>query len=333
MIDTFAKSRKSIDNADYMAAATIDDDVDEFIAYVCRKVEGIGKAIAGAISADFNSDLVEFLEADLVRFQAIRRSNNKPYLTDDAINRIIDVREPFLGFDDVRHAWSFLIGQEFLVAVVKRLDELHLDHLEINPFLAIALELNSPEQVLRFNLYQSVTRSVVTSWGTVVEALLVHSGAEKIRIFGGGRSGRRPDIKKERDGTEYHLQIKSGPNTMNVDMVGSFGEVIQDYQTNQPDVKILLGMTYGTREMISQQISRGVPDFAAATLIGRELWEFVSEESDYHLKVFELLDKASAGVLKEPFTSLIETKLCMLLVQWKEKFGDRDLHDVLNHYV
>jgi hypothetical protein len=60
-----------------------------------------------------------------------------------------------------------------------------LNNLDINPFLMKVLNFKTPEDILEFNLYQTVTRSIVTSWGMAVEGLLFRCGADKF-ISGDG---------------------------------------------------------------------------------------------------------------------------------------------------
>lgn len=314
-------------------ALTAEQNVDEFISEICQRIEGIGPVIANAVAADFSSDLREFLQADHARIAAIKRSSGKPYLVSETILRLIEEREVFINFTDVRDAWCFLIGRNFLAGVVERLGKLRLADVDLNPFLAIGLELKTPEQVLTFNLYQTVTRSVVTSWGTAVEELLIRSGAEKLSGSSSGRSGRRPDIKKIKDDVEYHLQVKSGPNSMNVDMVGSLNEVFQDYRSNSPEIKFILGLTYGTKEMVSPQIRGGVSDFDNCSFVGRDLWDFIGGETDYHLRIFGLLDKASEGILEKPITVMMTAKLSELLDEWKQIYGDANMTEIMCKYV
>ncbi len=307
--------------------------VNDLIVAICQDVDGIGPTTANAVAADFMGNFSEFLDADAVRLEAIANSKKKRYLNDAQIHGVLDGKKPYIGKILIREAWIFHIGRQFLKTVVRNLKSLKLSDIDINPFLAIALELKTSGQVLKFNLYQSVTRSIVTSWGSVVETLLARCGGEKFISKNSGRSGRRPDITKIIAGKQYFLQVKSGPNTMNVDMVNSLNEVIDEYSKSDPDAKMLLGMTYGTKKMISSQIRTNLQNFDESVLIGRELWSFISEQKDYHKRIFEILDTSSAGILTMPFTDMMAEKLEELVLEWKLHYVGMDLQQVLDHYM
>jgi hypothetical protein len=284
------------------------------------------------VAVDFSANFKEFLSADKKRLAAIKTSKGKAVLSDEQIKAILLEKTPLKPYTDINEAWVYFIGRDFLINQVAHLEEMNLSSLDINPFLAIALELKTPAEILKFNLYQSVTRSVVTTWGTTVEELLARCGADKFKVKN-GRSGRRPDISKIKSGKEYLIQIKSGPNTMNVDMVQSLNEVIAEFSKSKPNAKVLLGMTYGKRTMVSSQIRAGLKDYDRSSLIGRELWDFIKGQKDYHKKIFAILDKSAKGVLSAPFTELMSKKLAQLVEEWKLKYPKVSLHEVLDNYM
>lgn len=313
-------------------SSNTNENINDLIIAICCNVSGVGPAKGGAVAEDFSSDFKEFLLADKLRLDKIKTSKGKHILSEEQIKGIITEKEYLKKYTDITEAWMFFIGREFLKTQTQHLNEMHLDSLDINPFLAIALELKTPEQVLKFNLYQSITRSVVTTWGSIVEDLLVRCGADRFKEKN-GRSGRRPDIKKVKKGKEYLIQVKSGPNTMNVDMVESLNEVISEFAKSRPQAKILLGMTYGKRNKVSSQIRNGLSNYDKSSLIGRELWDFIKGENNYHKKIFEVLDSASEGILNTTFTDLISKKLEQLLTEWELKYSRKTLHEVLDNYI
>ena len=77
------------------------------------------------------------------------------------------------------------------------MEELELDKIDINPFLAKALSLKTADEIISFNVYQSVTRSIVTSWGMMVENFLIYAGSEKNREKFTTKEGANPDIKNK----------------------------------------------------------------------------------------------------------------------------------------
>lgn len=307
--------------------------VADLICEIARKAEGVGASKGYALAEDFSTDYSTFREADLSRLLAIKKTNGESILTENQAEVILHEKNIIPKNYSEREAWIFFIGREFLKDQVARLSEINLDSLDINPLLARALDLKDPKQILEFNLYQTVTRSIVTSWGTTLEKLLLRCGADPFSGSKGLRAGRRPDIQKDKNGVTYFLQIKSGPNTMNVDMVQSLNELITELKKTEPKKRLLLGMTYGRRDRISSQIRDNLRDFDKSTLIGRELWEFISGERNFHRKMFSLLDNSSCGVLIKPFSELLKDKIKELSIEWTNRFGSKKIDDVLENYI
>jgi len=126
-----------------------------------------------------------------------------------------------------------------------------LDTLLINPFLIKAFGFDDHHEVVTFYFYQKVTRSIVTSWGFTVEGLLPCSGAKKSDLEGF-------DIKINQKGKEeYHLQVKSSPNTMSIEQVRQLNVHIQKIKDVSKQVPIL-GMTYGRRGQINTHWQRAL---------------------------------------------------------------------------
>jgi Type II restriction endonuclease EcoO109I len=316
-----------------MSELTDNDPSMDIIAEIAKKCDGIGPSKAYAIAEDFSGDLQEFLKCDAARLLKIKRSTGSPLFDQEKAEDLIKCKSDFPLNLSVEDTWVFHIGREFLRSQIEHLESLSLASLDINPFLAKVLDLKTPKQVLEFNLYQNVTRSIVTSWGMTVEKILIHCGAQPYAKTKGGRSGRNLDISVLRDGKPYLMQIKSGPNTMNIDMIQSLNEVIINFKTEKPEVKVLLGMTYGRKEMISGQIRGTLDFFEDSILIGRDLWDFVSGRKDYHQKVFSLLDKASGGILATTFVELLHKQLDLLVEEWNIKYKDHTFDQVLENFI
>lgn len=106
-----------------------------------------------------------------------------------------------------------------------------------------------------------------------MEGLLLCSGAEKSDLEGF-------DIKVERDMKEFHLQVKSSPNTMSIEQVRQLNVHIQKIKDTSKQVPIL-GMTYGKREQINNQIQSTLIGFPESALIGEKFWDFIAKEEGY----------------------------------------------------
>lgn len=315
-----------------MSKTTQQDSID-LIAEIAKRTEGVGPSKAFALAEFLDGNWGKFLKANAETFSKLKKANGKKVITDKQIEDILARIQEFVDYTDVRTAWIYSIGKDFLTSQIRSLQAVTLSNLDINPLLMKVLDLKTPRDVLEFNLYQTVTRSIVTSWGTTVESLLVRCGAERFEGKNKGRAGRRPDIQKQKGKQKYFIQVKSGPNTMNVDMVNSLNEVIAEYKKNEPNASFLLGMTYGRKSRISSQIKDNLSDFENSFLIGRELWDFVSEERNFHRELFKVLDQSSELVTSKTFSAHLDAQLKALLADWKNAYGDKALNDVFENYL
>ena len=318
----------------YLTRATMRQELKEIyakqlIAEICLTAKGVGKEKAGAV-AEFFGDLQDFLKADNAIFQKLVNVKGRQVLSADAINLILAASKQIEKGKTVSETWIFFLSREFIKNQIAELDARKFDDLEINPLLAKALDFKSPRDVIAFNLFQSVTRSVVTSWGMLVEKLLKYSGCEDETPQEGSK-GTKFDLLKKKGGKNYMIQIKSGPNTMNVGMIENLNAAIEKIE-QQGDVG-LLGMTYGKRSMISAQIRGNLKDLEGRTKIGRELWDFISETDNYHRQVIAILDSASKGVLQKSFIELMEDKIEKFCDVWKAKYQAKELAEIFEEYI
>ncbi len=307
--------------------------VDELIIRLSSQIQGIGKAKAGAIAADFDGNLNEFLNATPKRLKNIKNSRGVCLLSADQLNELISLSSALPNDKNIGEVWVFYLGRNFLISQVKMVKGLNIDSFDINPLLAKALNLDSLRKVVAFNVYQTVTRSVVTSWGDTVEEMARFVGCKKNDFALEGKTGTNFDLIKSLDGTDYYIQVKSGPNTMNVGMVTSLNEAIQFIETKKANVIGMLGMTYGTRTRISNQIMGNLIDADKRMKIGREFWDFISEEANFHNKLFELLDASSNGILESSFIELIEDKISALEQQLMKETDGGTINNVLEKYI
>lgn len=309
------------------------NDAIDLIAEIVKKADGVGSSKAFALAEYLDGNWKRFIKADETVISGLKKENGKPVFSEDHIETILGFAREFFEIEDVRTAWIYLIGKDFLFAQILTLNRIALSNLDINPLLMKVLDFKTPTEVLEFNLYQTVTRSIVTSWGSTVENLLVRCGAERIDVKNSGRAGRRPDIKKRIGEKNFYIQVKSGPNTMNVDMVNSLNEVITEYKKNEPNSTFLLGMTYGKKERISSQIRDNLHDFENSFLIGRHLWDFVSEEQNFHRQLFKVLDQASQMITSKNFSEHLAEQLTTLVDEWHERYDEQTLDEVFENYL
>lgn len=303
----------------------------DLICRIACLASGVGDTLSGYL-AEHVASLSDFLNITEDDLKSLKNGKGRQIFNDDKVKGILQVANDHSALKDlpICEAWIFFLAQRFIRNQIKSLLAFKFEHLDINPLLAKALHLKTPEDIIRFNVYQSVTRSAVTSWGMTVEEILRYSGCEldEIKV---GQKGRKADLKKVKDGKDYYLQIKSGPNTMNVDMIESLNKVIEEIE--KAGAKAFLGMTYGTRDRISAQILGNLKDVESNTKIGRELWDFISESEDYHLKVISVLDNATQHEMEFSFTDLLDKKISEFNEKWKKIHENKDINVALEGYI
>lgn len=299
------------------------------IAEICRSVEGVGTQKAGAVAEHF-ANLDIFLTAKKLDFQQLKAKSGNPILSPSAINGILAAKAKIIPGKSPSETWTFFLSRKFVENQLNMLRGLQFAELEINPLLIKALGITKPKEIVRFAMYQAVTRSVVTSWGYTVEEILRYSGGE-IDAPTVGEKGARLDLAKVRNGKKYYLQIKSGPNSMNVDMVVSLDKAIR--KLARQGRTGLLGITYGRKDWVSGQISGNLTGGKSKILVGRELWDFVSEMRNYHKRVIAILDYAARKSLKRGFVSLIDEKIKEFYSEWRALYSGKTINKVMEEYL
>lgn len=295
----------------------------DLIAHISQQVPGVGNTIAGAIASYFDT-LEDFLSAtkkDLSNIKSIRGNqilNNTQILTLHSIIQSLPKNKK------IRDLWVTVLVSDFIDSALNNLAEIHFDNLQLNPLLVRALDMRTADQVLEFFLYQSVSRSIVTSWGMRVQEILIRSGADPIAKNDPGGF----DIKKTINGIINFIQIKSGTNTMNVDMIRYLNQKLEELESRHPAAKGMLGLTYGTRKQVSAQIMRNLDDPEQRLRVGEELWEFISGEKGYFFNVLEILAESSHKKLKISFSDMIDEKYNEIKSDWKKRYSGFDNNSV-----
>jgi len=87
---------------------------------------------------------------------------------------------------------------------------------------------------------------------------------------------------------------------MDKDQIVYWSEKIAE-KVNEGD-KAYIGMTYGkrTNETVTLGLMKQLlPDWEMKTLVGRELWDFVSDDPTYHTRLFDTLRRSAQQVLQQ----------------------------------
>lgn len=259
----------------------------------------------------------EFCETASEELGDMRSPRGRPLLRGEEPEKVEAASRAYDTSLDVRGNWISALAGRFTARQLETINSLSLESLSINPFLVRSLKLKEPEDIVRFNVYQAVTRSIVTSMGNAIEAIALRSGGERIEQ---GNSGF--DLKKTSGEETYWIQVKSGTNTMNVDMVRYFREKASQKEAESERNIARLGLTYGKKDQVSGQIRGNLPGFDERVIVGRELWEFVSGEDGYHGRVLAAMEKAAQKTLgSDSVIDAIEDSIARITAEFQVKHG------------
>ncbi len=305
----------------------------DLLMHVLTEVDGIGRKTASGIIT-LREEFQDFEELETEDLRTVSNMNEE---------KAVGVYNALQDIDftkDIAILETEIILYEFLDNAYKKLREITLEDLDINALLVKALGFTTAEEVIEFVLYQRINRSTVTSWGMRVEDIVISAGAEEIpqkeNVVVGGK---RFDMRKDRGGKTYYIQLKSGPNTMNVGMVDSLNQMITRIEDEHEDAVGMLGMTYGKKNQISSQIRGNLIDFENKAIIGEEFWEFVSGNENHFAELIILLNRLStqfADRYEQRYFDLVEEKQESLRVTWREKYGSlgsEGLEQFLDEYT
>lgn len=160
------------------------------------------------------------------------------------------------------------------------------DGLNPNPYMLALLKesygLETSEDIINYLVDATLAAGFETAYGFAIQ--------DAAKILAGRTSGATEvDIEKDKDGITYYIQIKSGPNTINKTMADGIKKKLDTVRRRTRTGVTILGMTYGNEEKVSSIIRNYLGhDY----IIGREFWEFVSDESSTYKEIFELAQEA-----------------------------------------
>ena len=305
-----------------------------YIEDVLMEVDGIGKSTAARIISTKNSfrELQRIVDDDISDIRGITDRKS-----DKIVGKITDI-----DFDKTIEAlYTEKILKNFLDNQYKKVENIELDDLNINVLLIKALGFTTVEETIEFYIYQRITRSAVTSWGQgALEDICLISGAEEVpRSENVDVGGKRFDMKRQKGDKTYYIQLKSGPNTMNIGMVDSLNKMIEKIEQQNPNSVGMLGMTYGDRSQVSSQITGNLNDFDEKSVIGSEFWEFLTEQEDYFSELIFIISGLSEEYedrYANDYLDLVENKKQELITQWKQQYGtdtDGTLDDFIQEYT
>lgn len=237
--------------------------------------------------------------------------------------------EHFDQIVDVTHA---LLERRF--AKVQGMVDVASSDVNVNPFLMLAMapayNIFSPYEAAEYAQNAKLPHGDATAFGRFVEERI-------FPIFGTKSPAEKGDpetaalfspIDQELsvEGTGYLATYKAGPWTMNQthanEMIHRFPEI-----HDRSGCEIIIGITYGKRERVNNKPAKVMRETGpyVHTLVGQNLWEFITGVEDAHFEVFRAIRKAQKRFAVEHegktfYEHLIEARL-RLADSFRKAFG------------
>lgn len=211
--------------------------------------------------------------------------------------------------------------EKFLKGRTDALRKLTISDLNINPFLVRLLSedmgLANPRAIVEWMVRERFERGAVTSFGNALE--------NAAKTFSEGTGVEGADIAKTKHighrTQRYYLQVKSGPNTVPKDLAKPTSDLLEAVQKLNRGSVALFGMCYGNKDQVSSIVQRYVK---VDRLIGREFWEFISDDPTCIDEIYKIAAEASAAVQDkrgEKLAHLLERKIDELTVEFQGLYG------------
>lgn len=212
---------------------------------------------------------------------------------------------------------------KFLKNVFKNLKSLTLDDLTPNPLLMKLVgevaELHNPSEIVEYLISARIERSTSTGFGNTIQKIATAFGNTT------GVEGADIEIVRDVNGNgvpvKWHIQLKSGPSTVNKDICLQTTRELQSAVRRAPGSAGLLGITYGKAEKVSSITHKYLAfDFKA----GREFWEFISGDPDCYKKLWQITIEVAENYTDrsgKTLKQLIEEKREQLTKEFEEKYG------------
>lgn len=217
-----------------------------------------------------------------------------------------------------------ILTSNFIEKQLKMLGDISLDDLNSNPLLCAALKLSTPYELIKYNVYALATRSIVTSMGYLVQNLLLYSSADVYdgKNYNEGKSVKWDLVVERLDAVRSYIEVKSGPNDLDKSQVKSYKKEIQAVE--KLGYKGYIGITYGKRDANTVSINlfkQYLDKWDERTLIGTELWDFITEDVNYHMTLTNSIQQIAETLLsQQSIIEKIENRVNALVEQFNNKY-------------
>lgn len=277
--------------------------------------------------ADQFNTLKAFKGASIESMRAIKNAEGNPLISPfgpSLADLIVAVQNEIDEEKDLIDNFISLLTSQFIKKQIQHIDDLSLDSINANPLLAAALKLETVDDFVKFNVYAFAQRSIVTSMGTLVEDLLLCSSPDvsKGYVYPSGNNEKWDIIVDRLGEVRSYIEVKSGPNDMDKTQVGRYAHQIQAVEDLKE--KAFIGITYGKRDSDKYvgMFKQYLPEWERRTLIGAELWDYVSGNEAFHIKLMDVIKcTASAFLNEQSIIRKIDDKVLAIVAEFKDRYG------------
>lgn len=150
-----------------------------FLSVVLEKAGGLNPARAGDLAGQF-STLESFAKTDFLGADMSRADGGEIRLSDKERKGAELTKNHVRPSSSLNENWIRFITHRTIKKMMENVEGLRLSDINMNPFLIRVLRLRHPDEAVRFNVYQSVTRSLVTTMGNTLQYMLGSSGKSEV---------------------------------------------------------------------------------------------------------------------------------------------------------
>ncbi len=218
-----------------------------------------------------------------------------------------------------------ILTKDFIRRQVNAIGNITLEGLNANPLLCRALKLNTPEEFIKFYAYSALSRSIVTSMGFLVQDLMLYSNTN---VYDGKNYpesyGTKWDVVIEGlDGIRSYIEVKSGPNDLDKTQILAYDKAIKKVVNGNE--KAFIGITYGKPDgdyVSTSILETYVDNWKSKVLIGKELWDYISDNSSYHETLMNTIKRTAEAFLgDESLVDKIDNKIHSLLDDFASRYS------------
>lgn len=284
------------------------------------------KSKLDAIGYAYHS-LVAFKNATITEINDLKTKDGYPTikaLKPKEVDAIQKLQKEIDSSKSVQENFIKLLTKVFIKKQLALIDSIKFEDFNANPILCHALKLNNSEEFIKYNAYQAISRSIVTSMGYLVQDLLLYSNEYVYdgKDYPEGEKTKYDLVIDKLGEVKTFLEIKSGFNDMDAAQIKHYDAEFKKVESEHN--KAYIGITYGKKDaktVTSNLLEAYVKDWRNKTLVGKELWDFISEVPSYHEKLIQTIDETANVVLNnKSIVQKIEERITILKDDFDSKY-------------